>query len=93
MDKMGADFLYSLDSIDKRLGVNAKPIQWPIGAEDDFNGVIDLLEMKAYQFDGKEEENHIEIDIPEHLKDLCEERRIDLIETIAEFDENLWKLS
>ena len=47
MDKLGADFQYSLDSIDERLGVNAKPIEWPIGAESEFNGVIDLVTMKA----------------------------------------------
>ena len=48
MDKMGANFEYSLSTIDARLGVNAKPIEWPIGAESEFNGVIDLVTMKAY---------------------------------------------
>lgn len=46
MGKMGADFGYSLKSIKDRLGVNAKPIEWPIGAEDDFRGVIDLVTKK-----------------------------------------------
>ena len=54
MDKMGADFEYTLSTIDSRLGVNAKPIEWPIGAESDFNGVIDLVTMKANQYEGKE---------------------------------------
>ena len=61
MDKMGADFVYSLDTIDKRLGVNAKPIEWPIGAENEFNGIIDLVTMKAYQYDGQQAENPVEI--------------------------------
>ena len=56
MDKMGADFEYSLKSIKDRLGVNAKPIEWPIGAESEFHGVIDLVTMKDYEYDGKEEE-------------------------------------
>ena len=89
MDKMGADFSYSLKSIDNLLGVNAKAIQWPIGAENEFNGIIDLVEMKAYQYDGKEEENPIEIEIPADLKDLAEEKRTELIEAIAEFDDEL----
>ena len=64
MDKMGADFEYSLKTIDERLGVNAKPIEWPIGAEDNFTGTIDLVTMKAYEYDGKEAEDAKEIDIP-----------------------------
>ena len=57
MDKMGADFEYSLKTIKERLGVNAKPIEWPIGAEDNFTGVIDLITRKAYKYDGKPKEN------------------------------------
>ena len=89
MDKMGADFEYTLGTIDSRLGVNAKPIEWPIGAESDFNGVIDLVTMKAYQYDGKEEENALEIEIPADLKETAEARRADLIETVAVFDDEL----
>ena len=89
MDKMGADFEYTLSTIDSRLGVNAKPIEWPIGAESDFNGVIDLVTMKAYQYDGGAEENALEIEIPADLKDLAEEKRADLIETVAVFDDEL----
>lgn len=89
MDKLGADFQYSLDSIDERLGVNAKPIEWPIGAESEFNGVIDLVTMKAYHFDGKPEENATEIEIPADLKDLAEEKHNDLVETVVEFDDEL----
>ena len=89
MDKMGADFVYSLDTIKSRLGVNAKPIEWPIGAESDFNGVIDLVTMKAYQYDGKQEEDAKEIEIPANLKDEAEKRRADLIDTVAEYDDEV----
>ena len=89
MDKMGANFEYSLETIDSRLGVNAKPIQWPIGAESEFNGIIDLVTRKAYQYDGKPEENPIEIEIPAELKDTVEEKRSELIEAVAEFDDEL----
>ena len=89
MGKTGADFEYSLRSIKDRLGVNAKPIEWPIGAGDEFDGVIDLLTRKAYHFDGKQEENATEIEIPEDLKDLVEQKREELIEAVAEFDESV----
>ena len=89
MGKMGADFNYSLKSIKDRLGVNAKPIEWPIGAEDDFRGVIDLVTMKAIEFDGKPEEDAKEIEIPADLKDLVEEKHADLIEATAEFDDEM----
>ena len=89
MDKMGADFEYSLKTIDSRLGVNAKPIEWPIGAENDFCGVIDLVTMKAYKYDGKPEEEAEEIEIPSELKKIAEEKRADLIETVAEFDDEI----
>ena len=87
MGKTGADFEFSLKSIKDRLGVLAKPILWPIGAGDEFRGVVDIINRKAYEFDGKPEEEHKEIEIPEDLKDLIEEKRNDLIEAVAEFDE------
>ena len=89
MDKMGADFVYSLDTIKSRLGVNAKPIEWPIGSEDNFHGVIDLVTMKAYEYDGQQEENAKEIEIPAELKAEAEKRRADLIDTVAEFDDEV----
>ncbi|MDD2518515.1 MAG: elongation factor G [Bacilli bacterium] len=89
MDKMGADFQYSLGTIEDRLGVNAKPIEWPIGSESDFNGVIDLLTRTAYHYDGKAEEETTIIDIPADLVDLVEEKRTELIEAVAEFDDEL----
>jgi len=89
MDKIGADFDYSLGTIKERLGVNAAAIQWPIGAEDSFNGIIDLVEMQAYEFDGAAEEIAKEIDIPADLKDTAEEKRTELIEALADFNEEL----
>ena len=89
MDKMGANFEYSLSTIDSRLGVNAKPIEWPIGAENDFNGVIDLVTKTAYQYDRKQEEEPTIIDIPANLVDLVEKKRNELIEAVSEFNDEL----
>ena len=87
MDKMGADFEYSLKTIKDRLGIDTKPIEWPIGAESDFNGIIDLVTMKAYQYDGGEHEEAKEIEIPEDLKALAEQKHNELVETAVEFDD------
>jgi elongation factor G len=86
---MGANFEYSLKTIKDRLGVNAKPIEWPIGAEADFLGIIDIVSRKAYHYDRKEDENPTNIDIPEDMKDLIETKRNELIEAVAEFDDEL----
>lgn len=72
MDKTGADFEYSVASMINRLGVKATPIQYPIGAESDFVGNIDLIEMKAYYYDGNEEENFQVKDIPDNLKETAQ---------------------
>ncbi len=89
MDITGADFYNVLDMMKERLHANAVPIQLPIGKEDNFSGIIDLIEMNAriYRDDlGKE----IEItDIPEDMKELAEEYRISLLESIADEDEEL----
>ena len=87
MDKTGADFEYSLKTIKDRLGVLAKPIEWPIGAGDELTGIIDIITRTAYKYDEKPEENPEIIEIPAELKDLVEERRADLIDTVVEFDE------
>ena len=89
MDKTGADFVMSLDSIKDRLSEHSAPIEWPIGDGDTFNGVIDLVTMKAYHYDGEQHENATEIDIPEELKGIAEEKRNELIETVAMFDDAL----
>ena len=89
MDKMGADFNYSLNSIKERLGVNYAPIEWPIGAENEFNGVIDLVTMKAYHYDGQQAEDAKEIEIPEDLKDIAQIKRNELIEAVSVYDDEL----
>lgn len=89
MCKMGADFYYSLKTIKDRLGANAAPIMLPIGAESEFKGFIDLVTMKAYEYDGKPEQNLIEIDIPSDMAQKAQEYRTILIEAVADFDEEL----
>ncbi|PTD31095.1 elongation factor G [Mycoplasma leachii] len=89
MDKTGADFIYSVKTIGDRLGAKAAPIQLPIGAEENFTGIIDLVEMKAYEFDGKPEENYKEIEIPTNLLEQAKELRAHLVEVAVEYDEEL----
>ncbi len=89
MDKVGADFEYSLKTIKDRLGVNFAPIEWPIGAGDELTGIIDLLTKTAYQYDGKQEENPTVIEIPEELKALVDEKHDELVEKVVEFDDKL----
>ena len=89
MDKIGAEFEWCLNNIKERLNVNFAPIEWPIGAENEFNGIIDLLTRKAYHYDGEEHENPTEIEIPADLKDLVEEKRAELVEKAVEFDDAL----
>ena len=89
MDKTGADFFMSLESIHTRLNPNAVPIQLPIGAESDFKGLVDLITMKGYTFEGQHGEKEVEIDIPEDLKAQCEEYREKMIEKAAEGDDAL----
>ena len=89
MDKTGADFAYSVGTIHDRLGAKAAAIQWPIGSEDSFRGAIDLITMKAYEFDGGPEENYKEIEIPADLAEIAALKRHELLETIAEFDDEI----
>ncbi|EKY5043688.1 elongation factor G [Listeria monocytogenes] len=89
MDKIGADFLYSVGTLHERLAANAHPIQLPIGAEDTFEGIIDLIEMNAlYYEDDLGNDPHIK-EIPADLKDLADEYRGKLVEAVAEIDEEL----
>ncbi len=88
MDKIGADFYASLDSIKERLGARAVPIQIPIGAEDEFKGVVDLVRMVAIVWDEETlGAKFHEEEIPAELKDKAEELRTEMIETIVELDE------
>ena len=89
MTKIGADFYMSLDTIKDRLGANASPIVLPIGAENNFTGLIDLVKMQAYEFDGTEKEEMKEIDIPEDMKEKAEKYRTELIESVVEFDDSI----
>lgn len=89
MDKIGADFLYSVGTIHDRLQANAHPIQLPIGAEDEFNGIIDLVEECAYMYGNDLGTDIQRIEIPEEHKELAEEYRGKLIEAVAELDEEM----
>ncbi|MYV04719.1 MULTISPECIES: elongation factor G [Furfurilactobacillus] len=90
MDKLGADFDFSVDSLGDRLQANAHAVQMPIGAEDDFEGVIDLIEMKADLYDedalGTEWDT---VDIPEQYVEEAQKRRDALVEAVAESDDEL----
>jgi elongation factor G len=89
MDKIGADFLYSVKTIHDRLQANAHPIQLPIGAEDEFSAIIDLVEMNAV-FYSNDLGTDIEVrEIPEEYLPLAEEWREKLVEAVAELDEEL----
>lgn len=89
MDKLGADFLYAVSTITDRLGANAHPIQLPIGAEEDFNGIIDLVKMKAEIYTDDLGTTIEETDIPEEYKEEAEKWRTDLVEAVADTDEEL----
>ncbi|HQD29106.1 elongation factor G [Acetivibrio saccincola] len=89
MDIVGADFYNCLDMMKERLQANAVPIQLPIGKEDTFEGIIDLVKMKAYYFVDELGRNVEEKEIPDDMKELAEEYRTKLIETISEQDEEL----
>jgi elongation factor G len=89
MDKLGADFLYSVSTIHDRLQANAHPIQLPIGAEDEFEAIIDLVEMKAIFYGNDLGTEITEGEIPEEYKAQAEEYREKLIEAVAELDEEL----
>lgn len=89
MDKMGADFLYSLGTLHDRLNANAHPIQLPIGSEDTFKGIIDLVEMKAEIYDNDEGTEYHEEEIPAEYLEAAEEWHTKLVEAVAETDEAL----
>lgn len=89
MDIMGADFYNCVDQIKNRLGANPIPVQLPIGAEDDFKGLIDLMEMKAYYYNDKQGTDISVEDIPADMADKAQEYRESMIESIASTDEEL----
>ena len=89
MDKIGADFEYSVNTIHDRLGAVAAAVQWPIGAEDQFKGQVDLVDMVAYIYDGAQEENYQTVEIPADLLEICKAKREQLIDTLSQFDDDL----
>ena len=91
MDRVGADFLAVVAEMKEKLGANAVPIALPIGAEDKFQGIVDLIDMKGYFYDQESKElvNYEVRDIPENMLAECEEWRGKLIEAAAEYDEAL----
>ncbi|EIF38643.1 MULTISPECIES: elongation factor G [Streptococcus] len=89
MDKIGADFLYSVSTLHDRLQANAHPIQLPIGSEDDFRGIIDLIKMKAEIYTNDLGTDILEEDIPAEYLDQAQEYREKLVEAVAETDEEL----
>ena len=92
MDKLGADFYYSVQTIKDKLGVKPLVIQLPIGAENDFAGVVDLVRMKAYVWNDVKDDlgaHYDTVDIPDDLKDKAEQYRAELLDACAETDEEL----
>lgn len=89
MDKIGADFLYSVSTLHDRLQANAHPVQLPIGAEDDFTGIIDLVKMKAEIYTNDLGTEIQETEIPEEYREQAEEWREKLVEAVADTDEDL----
>ena len=90
MDATGADFYMSIDTIHKRLGAKANPIQLPMGVEDDFVGLIDIVEKKVWNFsDDVAVPDVVTEEIPEEYKEQVEKYRNELIEAVAEYDEEL----
>lgn len=89
MDKVGADFIYSTKTLHERLGANAHPIQLPIGAEDHFEGIIDLVEMKAYYYEDDLGTRASATEIPDDYKEQAEQYHEKLIEALSELDEDL----
>ena len=91
MDKLGADFYYSVDTIKEKLGATPIVMQLPIGSENDFTGVVDLVEMQAYVWNGTEElgAKYDTTEIPDDLKDKAQEYHEKLVEAAAEADDDL----
>lgn len=89
MDILGANFFGAVDQIRERLGKNAIVLQLPIGKEDDFKGIIDLFEMKAYIYNDDKGDDISIVDIPDDMKDQAEEYHTELVEKICELDDDL----
>ena len=89
MDKLGASFDFSYETIKTRLGANALPLQCPIGSGNEFLGIVDLVDMRAYYFEGDQGDKVTEKDIPEDLQEYVSKWRHELLEKASELDDNL----
>jgi elongation factor G len=89
MDRMGADFFRVIKMMKERLGANAVPVQLPIGSEDEFKGVVDLIEMDAIVYEDELGVNFERVEIPDEYKEQAEEYRENLLEQLSEFDDEL----
>jgi len=89
MDKTGADFQLVLDSMEERLGANAVPIHWPLGAEDEFAGLIDLVERKAYLYNDDLGEDIVISEVPAEYAEVAEEKRLLMVEKLADIDDEI----
>lgn len=89
MDRVGADFYKAVNSIVTRLNARPVPIQMPVGAEKEFNGIIDLIHMRYFEFDAEDGNKYEEKDVPAELLDEAQQHRHDMLENIAEFNEDM----
>jgi elongation factor G len=89
MDKTGANFQFSVETLHKRLRAKAAAAQLPIGAETNLTGIVDIIEQKAYSFDGEMVEEAKEIPIPDDMKVEAAKKRVELIEAVVEYDETI----
>lgn len=89
LDRMGADPWASIDAVRNRLAINCAAVQVNIGVENGLEGCVDLVKMKAFYFEGDSGRDIVEKEIPENMIDFCNEKKLDLIGVLAEFDESL----
>jgi elongation factor G len=90
MDRAGADFLMVVNQVREMLGAKAVPLQLPIGAEDNFKGVVDLIKMKGIMWDDATEGmTYVEVPVPDDMKEDVDYWRAQLIEAVAEYDDKL----
>ena len=89
LDRMGADPWFCIQSVRERLGLNCAPVQVNIGIENGLQGVVDLVRMKALYFEGEKGNEVVERDIPQDMADFCNEKKLELIASLAEHDPNI----
>ena len=92
MDVLGADFYHVVDMMHERLGANAVPLQLPIGSEDSFKGIIDLIDMDSVQYFDEMGSDMRVLDIPEEMREQAEEYHTQLLEAVSDFDEEIMEM-